>query len=172
MLKEMIEIARQKVDILEFVSSEQLERHNTRRGMWADASPTNEPDKHLLLIWVDKDMSDTNKTITIAHELGHVRNFVEDFKRDLDYWGSLSWSPSVTMIRERAAWLYAIDYLKQVEFADWEFFMRVVSYSYGTYCFNVWGPYERVLIKSNGRKPFNRVSKANFLSEVKRKIGG
>ncbi len=155
MLNQMVEIAQKEVDIFEFVSEDDLKEHGSARGMWASATRKNDPDKRLSLIWIDQALPTRDKVISIAHELGHVRNFVEDFRRDWKFWESLSWAKSVAVLRERTAWLYSVDYLKEVGFTDWQYFLDTVNYSVNTYFEN----------------KHQLQTKEDFFKELRQKIG-
>lgn len=154
MLQRMIEIARQEVDIFKFVSQDDLREHGSARGMWASCTKKNDK-KRLSLIWIDQNLSEVDKVISIAHELGHVRNFIDDFRGDWELWESISWSKGVAVLRERVAWLYSIDYLKKVGFMDWEYFLDTVDYSVNTYF--------------NNENPIQ--TKEEFMKELRQKIG-
>lgn len=134
MLGKMIELVEEEVDVFQFVTDEDLRERGAARGMWADFYWVSDPEKKSkILIWCDENLHAKDKLMTIAHELGHVRNFVKDYKRDIQLYRKHSEWPGTSVLLERYAWLYAVDVLKEIGFDDWDYFLETVRFSLDTY---------------------------------------
>lgn len=131
-LGRLIGIAEEWVDLVEFVSDEWLRERGSVRGTFAEFW-VDDPDDMKLGIFLDESLIVDEKLITLAHELGHARNFIDDFKRDSEHMKFLESSPSATVLLERYAWLYSVDFLKMVDFEDWDEFLEAVDFSLKTY---------------------------------------
>jgi hypothetical protein len=132
MLGKLIGIAEEWVDLVEFVSDEWLRERGSARGTFAEYW-IDDPDDMKLGIFLDESLLALDKLITLSHELGHARNFIDDFKRDSEHLKMLGDSPSASVLLERYAWLYAVDFLKMVDFKDWNEFLKRVDFSLKTY---------------------------------------
>ena len=120
-------------------------------------------------IHVDGSISETDRILLLAHELGHVMNFDLDFDRDFELWESLH-SPSVTMLREQAAWLYSVEVLREIGFNDWNYFLEFASRKIGTYYRNLWDRYYQLRIRNRRSKPTTVENKVIFLKKLKSEI--
>jgi hypothetical protein len=154
-LGKLIGIAEEWVDLVEFVSGEWLRERGCVRGTFAEYW-IDDPDDMKLGIFLDESLIVDEKLITLAHELGHARNFIDDFKRDSEHWKLIEVSPSASVLLERYAWLYAVDFLKTVDFDNWDDFMSTVKYSLNTY---------------NGNQ-CNVQTEKEFWKQLKDRIGG
>jgi hypothetical protein len=132
-LGKLIGIAEKWVDLVEFVSSEWLRERGCVRGTFAEFWFDDNPEDMKLGIFLDESLLAQDKMITLAHELGHAKNFIVDFKRDGEHWKFLDSSPSASVLLERYAWLYSVDFLKMVDFEDWDEFLKAVDFSLKTY---------------------------------------
>jgi hypothetical protein len=132
-LGKLIGIAEEWVDLVEFVSGEWLRERGCVRGTFAEYWIDDSPEDMKLGIFLDESLVAKDKMITLAHELGHAKNFIEDFERDSEYWKEIGNYPSSTVLIERYAWIYAVDFLKMVGFQEWEEFLKTVDYSLETY---------------------------------------
>lgn len=154
-LGRLIGIAEEWVDLVEFVSDEWLRERGSVRGTFAEFW-IDEPEDMKIGIFLDESLLAREKMITLAHELGHAKNFIEDFERDSEYWKEISNHPSSAVLLERYAWLYAVDFLHMVDFKDWDEFLKTVEYSLDTY---------------NGNQ-CNIQTKEEFYKQLKDRIGG
>jgi hypothetical protein len=155
-LGKLIGIAEEWVDLIEFVPGEWLKERGSARGTFAEYYLSENPENMKLGIFLDESLLAQEKMITLAHELGHAKNFIVDFKRDSEHWKLLEVSPSASVLLERYAWLYAVDFLKTVDFDNWDDFMSTVKYSLNTY---------------NGNQ-CNVQSEEEFYEQLKDRIGG
>lgn len=121
-------------------------------------------------IHVDGSNSETDRILILAHELGHVMNFDLDFKRDFELWEAFKQSPSVTMLREQAAWLYSVEILLEIGFTDWNYFLEFVSRQIGTYYQYLWDRHYQHRIRIRSSKPTTVESKVIFLKKLKSDI--
>jgi hypothetical protein len=171
-MKEIIErlkeMAQQEYDVsdIRFVSVEQLREYGTERGMWATLHPDNE-----IIILIQNDLKQLDQVISFSHELGHVVDFVKDYRKNSDRWKAMDWSPSASILREQIAWRHSINLLKSVGFQEWDTFIKTVSFSMGSYYQNTWEPYFRYMVRYRKRKPeLSFPAKFPFLSQLKKMI--
>jgi hypothetical protein len=132
-LGKLLGIAEEWVDLVEFVSDEWLRERGSARGTFAEYYLSENPEDMKLGIFLDESLIAGEKLLTLAHELGHAKNFIVDFNRDSEHWKMLGDSPSASVLLERYAWLYAVDFLRMIDFEDWDEFLKVVDYSLKTY---------------------------------------
>lgn len=62
--------------------------------------------------------------VVLAHEIGHCRDFLENYDGDLDAWYDKEDDRRDTVEKEHRAWLYAVDVLNEVGYTDWDFFLK------------------------------------------------
>ena len=130
-LGRLIGIAEGWVDVVEFVSDGWLRERGSARGTFAEFWVDN-PDDMKLGIFLDESLIVDEKLITLAHELGHARNFIDDFKRDSEHMKFLESSPSATRFcRLKGTHGYIRStLLKMVDFEDWDEFLEAVDFSF------------------------------------------
>lgn len=95
-------------------------------------------------IGLKANMNQTERIISLAHEIGHAINFVDDFKRNSEMWRSTN-TPSVSLMREHIAWEHSLDLLHRFGFTDWSAFIVTVSKFLGTYYYHEYEPFRRTL---------------------------
>lgn len=76
-----------------------------------------------MAIQMQRDLEDSLVPVLLAHEIGHCRDFYDNYN---GFW--MAWDRALDLLEERMemerrAWLYAVDVLTEVEYADWNTFL-------------------------------------------------
>ena len=131
-LNQLISIAGDLVDVVSFVDKDFLEKYGNGRGMFGLDEEQNK-----MGIYIDKSLNSKDKVITLAHEVGHAKDYLKNDKGNVKLFRLRKSFVGGVVKMERLAWIYSVQFLKQVGFTDWEYFVKTVKFSLSSHNNNV-----------------------------------